>query len=94
MPHFAVITVEPRPAMLKILADGSGSVDCVYHLDLPALIRAVDAAAQTRAIPSSWSPKTTLLRMVRQGRIRDYDDLVSEVLRAPAPRTPASSPIP
>ncbi|WP_353889670.1 NgoMIV family type II restriction endonuclease, partial [Campylobacter coli] len=31
MPHFAVITREPRPAMLRILADGSGAVDCVYH---------------------------------------------------------------
>ncbi|WP_203802002.1 NgoMIV family type II restriction endonuclease [Actinoplanes couchii] len=37
MPHFGLITMETRPSMLKILGDGSGAVDCVYHLNLPAL---------------------------------------------------------
>ena len=37
MPHFAVVTMEPRPYMLNLLGGGSGDVDCVYHLDLPAL---------------------------------------------------------
>ena len=44
MPHYAVITAEPRPAMLKIPSDGP-SVDCVYHIDLPALDRALTRMA-------------------------------------------------
>lgn len=38
MPHFAVVTMEPRPSMLRLLADGSGSVDCVYHVAYHALL--------------------------------------------------------
>lgn len=83
MPHFAVLTIEPRPAMLKILADGSGAVDCVYHLDLAALQRTIDACAARTKNPSSWSPKLTFDRLIRQGRLRDYDDLIAEVLRLP-----------
>ena len=91
MPHYAVLTMEPRPAMLKILADGSGAIDCVYHLDLAALGRAVDACANRRKDASGWSPKVTFERIVRQGRIRDYDDLVEEILRVPeTPPPPAA----
>ncbi len=45
MPHFAVVMMEPRPSMLKILGDGSGSVDCVYHLDLPSLKQTMENLA-------------------------------------------------
>lgn len=82
MPHFAVLTMEPRPAMLRILADGSGAIDCVYHLDLPALIRAIDVVASRKR--GSWRPKQTFDRLLQQGRIRDYDDLVTAVQRIPA----------
>lgn len=82
MPHFAVLTIEPRPAMLRILADGSGAIDCVYHLDLPALTRAIETVASTK--PANWSPKRTFDRLLQQGRIRDYDELVSAVARVPA----------
>ncbi|MCR2784147.1 MULTISPECIES: NgoMIV family type II restriction endonuclease [unclassified Microbacterium] len=81
MPHFAVLTMEPRPAMLRILADGSGAIDCVYHLDLPALTRAIEEVASTK--PSRWSPKRTFDRLIQQGRIRDYDELVRTVQRVP-----------
>jgi hypothetical protein len=88
MPHFAVITMEPRPAMLRLLADGSGSIDCVYHLDLPSLRLAVEdvEAARTakRGRAVSWGPRETLERLVRQRRLRDYDDLVREVLHVPS----------
>ncbi|MEJ1180987.1 MULTISPECIES: NgoMIV family type II restriction endonuclease [unclassified Pseudarthrobacter] len=77
MPHYAVITMEPRPAMLKILADGSGAVDYVYHLDLPALSRAIEKVRSTKK--GSWSPGITFDRLLMQGRIRDYDDLVRAV---------------
>lgn len=83
MPHFAVLTIEPRPAMLKLLADGSGSIDCIYHLDLAALSRTIETCSASKADPRRWSPKVTFDRLVRQGRIRDYDDLVREVLRIP-----------
>jgi hypothetical protein len=82
MPHFAVLTMEPRPAMLRILADGSGAIDCVYHLDLPALTRAIDTVASRKR--GVWSPKRTFDRLLQQGRIRDYDELVEAVQRIPA----------
>ena len=79
MPHYAVITAEPRPAMLKIPSDGP-SVDCVYHIDLPALDRALTRMAGGNP---RWSPKVTFDRLVRQGRLRDYDDLVHQALEVP-----------
>ena len=77
MPHYAVITMEPRPAMLKILADGSGAIDYVYHLDLPSLKRAIEKVRAGKG--AKWSPGITFDRLLRQGRIRDYDDLVQAV---------------
>jgi len=85
MPHFAVLTIEPRPAMLKILGDGSGSIDCVYHLDLPALTRAWEGLAASQVRPETWSPYRSFRRLVEQRRLRDYDELVAEVLRVPVP---------
>lgn len=81
MPHFGVLTIEPRPAMLKILADGSGAVDYVYHLNLPALERTIDAVAQNK--PMTWSPKRTFRRLMTQHRLRDFDQLIYEVMRVP-----------
>jgi hypothetical protein len=77
MPHFALITMEPRPAMLALVADGSGSVDVVYHLALPALIDTVEELAEGRG--PAWSPAITLRRLVAQGRVRDYGALVAQV---------------
>lgn len=82
MPHFGVITIEPRPAMLRILADGSGAVDFVYHLDLSALSDSITAVAERK--PSNWSPAQTFNRLMRQRRLRDFDDLVHEVMRVPS----------
>ncbi|WP_201406822.1 NgoMIV family type II restriction endonuclease [Mycobacterium intracellulare] len=83
MPHFGVITIEPRPAMLRILADGSGAVDFVYHLDLPSLSAAIDDVASRRS--SRWSPRRTFGRLLRQHRLRDFDQLLCEVSRVPGP---------
>jgi hypothetical protein len=93
MPHFAVLTMEPRPAMLALLADGSGSVDCVYHLDLPSLLRAADAIEQQRISEGAadWRPRTTLGRMVAQGRLRDYNDLIVELAAIPPGTIPKAS---
>lgn len=73
MPHFAVVTMEPRPYMLNLLGGGSGDLDCVYHLDLPALTAAVQATCTT---PSRRSSLDTFNSLVRQRRLRDYDELV------------------
>ncbi|WP_431235123.1 NgoMIV family type II restriction endonuclease [Mycolicibacterium psychrotolerans] len=83
MPHFGVITIEPRPSMLKILADGSGAIDYVYHLDLPTLTEMLDDVAERK--PARWSPRETYGRIMRQARLRDFDRLVYEVMRVPSP---------
>ncbi|QLL10044.1 type II site-specific deoxyribonuclease [Mycobacterium vicinigordonae] len=83
MPHFGVITIEPRPSMLRIIADGSGAIDYVYHLDLPALSAAINGVAESK--PARWSPKETFGRLMRQRRLRDFDELVYEVSRVPGP---------
>lgn len=93
MPHFAVVTMEPRPSMLKILGDGSGAVDCVYHLHLPALHEAI-AVLRARRSVRSWSPGDTFARLMDQGRLRDYDDLVKEFSRVPGPDLGVPGPVP
>jgi hypothetical protein len=79
MPHYGVVTMEPRPYMLAILCDGSGAVDFVYHLHLPAVREAVARLASERGNSDRWQGVRTLERLVGQGRLRDYDDLVDEI---------------
>ena len=74
MPHFAVVTMEPRPYMLNLLGGGSGEVDCVYHLDLPALRNAVEQTCL--GYPRRRSTLETFNKLVAQRRLRDWDDLV------------------
>lgn len=96
MPHFGVVTMEPRPHMLKILADGSGSLDCVYHFNLPALVEAIERTGRASRAGDDWLPGRTFRRLINQGRLRDYDDLVTEVLRTPnghRPPNTAASPV-
>lgn len=74
MPHFAVVTMEPRPYMLNLLGGGSGEVDCVYHLDLPALRRSVEEVCSAK--PRRRKTLDTFNRLVAQRRLRDWDELV------------------
>lgn len=76
MPHFAAVTMEPRPYFLAILGRGSGEVDCVYHLDLPALGTAIDQVTTGR---NGQRTRELFHRLCEQGRLRDYDDLVEFV---------------
>lgn len=76
MPHFGVVTMEPRPYMLNLLGGGSGDVDCVYHLDLPALTAAVETVYVG---PKRKAGRDLFHRLVEQRRIRDYDELVAEI---------------
>jgi hypothetical protein len=75
MPHFAAVTMEPRPYMLRILGGGSGEVDCVYHLNLPALTEAVRVTTEGR--PRRRETAETFRKLVEQRRVRDYDELVA-----------------
>ncbi|MCU0114878.1 NgoMIV family type II restriction endonuclease [Curtobacterium poinsettiae] len=77
MPHFAVVTMEPRPYMLNLLAGGSGDVDCVYHLDLPSLVTAIETVYRSSA--PRIKARDQFRRLVDQRRIRDWDDLTHEV---------------
>lgn len=79
MPHFGVVTMEPRPYMLNLLGGGSGDVDCVYHLDLPALTEAVETV-YSRGIKRIQG-RDQFRRLVDQRRIRDYDELVRTIAR-------------
>lgn len=79
MPHFATVTMEPRPYMLNLLGGGSGDVDCVYHLDLAALTVAVDSVYGGRTDKASRNTKDTFRRLVDQRRVRDYDELATYV---------------
>lgn len=74
MPHFAVITMEPNPSFLRIPSDGP-FVDCVYHLDLPNLKKSLGGANK--------SAQRLFNRLIRQGRLKDYDDLVAYVKSIP-----------
>ena len=86
MPHYAVLTMEPRPSMLKLIAYGSGAVDCIYHLALPELREAairIESTKKTKAGAAGWPQRLMLERMITQGRIRSYQQLVDEVQRLP-----------
>jgi len=77
MPHFAAVTMEPRPYMLNLLCGGSGEIDCVYHLDLPALNLAIESTCSGNQ--ARRKAADTFRRLVGQRRLRDYDELVAFV---------------
>lgn len=41
LPHTVVVTAEPTPSRLSSLALGTGDIDCVYHVALPELKKAM-----------------------------------------------------
>lgn len=77
MPHFAAVTMEPRPYMLYLLGGGSGDVDCVYHLHLRALKAAIDEVYGSRTDKTSQRIRARFQRLIEQRRVRDYDELVA-----------------
>ncbi len=79
MPHFAALTMEPRPYMLNLLCGGSGDVDCVYHLHLPALTQAISSLYGPMNNKNSRRTIDTFERLVEQRRLRDYDELVAHI---------------
>ncbi len=77
MPHFAAVTMEPRPSMLALLGRGSGDVDCVYHLDLPSLSMAIDDYCSGTQRKARLGIRDNFKRLCDQRRVRDYDELPS-----------------
>lgn len=77
MPHFAAVTMEPRPSMLALLGRGSGDVDCVYHLHLPALSAAIEEYCSGTHRRARLAIRDNFRRLRDQRRIRDYDELRS-----------------
>ncbi|MBZ5522995.1 MAG: NgoMIV family type II restriction endonuclease [Acidobacteriia bacterium] len=67
-PHIAVVTGEPLPSRLADLALGTAGIDCVYHLALPELMKAVESLK----IEDSWR----LVRAMVDGkRLKDIAEL-------------------
>ncbi len=86
-PHFVVVTAEPEPARLGSLAWGLGEIDCVYHVNLPALYTAltrVEADAAGKGPKKKESPSSELRALIDNARIRDlsmlFGDLFGEML--------------
>lgn len=72
-PHIAVVTAEPMPTRLASLALGTGDIDCVYHITLPELRRAVDVGKDSGS-------KDILGIMIEGSRLRDISDLPFDLL--------------
>lgn len=67
-PHIMAVTAEPLPTRLAALALGTGDLDCVYHVALPELTKAV---AQVEN-----EDQADMLQMLVNGRrLRDISDL-------------------
>lgn len=67
-PHIVVVTAEPLPSRLASLALGTGDLDCVYHIALPELQKAVNEKG-------SADSKECLQIMIDGKRLRDISDL-------------------
>jgi hypothetical protein len=68
VPHIAVITAEPLPSRLASIALGTGDIDCVYHIALPELQRAVQTINESEA-------EALLALMIDGRRLKDIADL-------------------
>ncbi|MFD7336518.1 NgoMIV family type II restriction endonuclease [Streptomyces violascens] len=75
MPHFAAVTMEPRPSMLALLGKGSGDIDCVYHLNLPALDSAIEEYCSGTQRKPRLAMRDNFKRLCEHRRVRDYDEL-------------------
>jgi hypothetical protein len=86
-PHIVVVTAEPFPSRLGSLAWGLGDLDCVYHVNLPALYAAVVRAEQEvgrRQAARTAGSSGELKDLIEHARVEDlsqlFDDLFAEFL--------------
>ena len=71
LPHIVVVTGEPLPSRLALLALGTGDLDCVYHFALYELMDAVNEfGSQGREDIAE-----TLQNLVDGKRLKDISDL-------------------
>ena len=68
LPHIVAITAEPLPDRIASIALGTGDMDCVYHIALPELERAVEEAGYSAA-------QKSLSTLVSAKLLRDIADL-------------------
>lgn len=68
LPHVAVITGEPTPGRIASLALGTGDIDCVYHIALYELRKALVDQGREETLE-------LLDTMVEGKRLRDISDL-------------------
>ncbi len=72
-PHIAVVTAEPQPSRLASISQGTGEIDCTYHLALPELREAVDEVGNARQ-------KRALAELIANDRLADLSDLPSALI--------------
>lgn len=76
VPHIVAITAEPMPKRIASIAQGSSDLDCVYHVGLPELERAVQESLEGRR-----SEQTEDLEyLIRAKRLRDISDLPMDLI--------------
>ena len=68
LPHIVSVVAEPLPSRIAAIALGTGDIDCVYHIALPELQRAVARLELDDA-------SDMLQTMVKGRRLRDIGDL-------------------
>ena len=68
LPHIVAVTAEPLPQRIASIALGTGDMDCVYHIALPELERAVEESG-------SAASKKSLSTMLSGKLLRDIADL-------------------
>lgn len=68
LPHIVAVTAEPLVGRIASLALGTGDIDCVYHVALPELRRAVESLGSVDSLD-------LLNTMVEGKRLRDISDL-------------------
>jgi hypothetical protein len=73
MPRMVVVTAEVWPGRLESLAKGTGEIDCVYHVHLPALVKATAAAGDTTS-------QRQLQLLIDADRLRDVSALPLDLL--------------
>lgn len=67
-PHIVVVTAEPLPSRLASIAQGTGEIDCTYHLALPELRQAVEDVGNT-------GQRQALADLISNNRLADLGDL-------------------
>jgi len=71
-PHIAAVIAEPLPTRIASVALGTGDIDCVYHIMLPELKKAIQELKKEDQLDM-------LETMIQGNRLRDISDLVFDL---------------